>query len=222
MSSWNATNPWLLRAAAAVALLLPLVAAAGCQAASAEGVLPGEQLYRGCESCHGVAGEGDQAIGAPNIAGLPQWYVVRQLQHFRDGLRGKHPDDVEGLKMRPMSLQLRSEAEVEAVAGYVAGLTPVAPDSTLTDVDPATGQPFYTVCAACHGPQGQGNQDLSAPPIARLDDWYILRQLDKFKSGVRGRAGTDAPSLQMAGMAMTVPPDAVDDVAAYVGTLSGR
>ena len=45
---------------------------------------------------------------------------------------------------------------------------------------------FSTVCSACHGPNGGGNQALLAPSIAGLDEWYIVLQLDKFRAGWRG------------------------------------
>jgi cytochrome c553 len=191
----------------------------GACGASGAAAISGQQLYGACESCHGQTGEGTALIGAPAIAGLPSWYLTTQLQNFRAGRRGKHPDDPEGLRMRAMSLQMMSDAEVTAVVGYIAALPAVAPARTLTSADPGMGQPLYAVCLNCHGPDGQGNEALKAPPIARLDDWYIARQLRKFQTGVRGRAEGDVTGLQMAAMAATVPPDSVDHLAAYVRTL---
>ncbi len=191
-----------------------------CGRASGAPAVSGRALYGSCESCHGAAGEGNALIGAPKIAGLPRWYLIHQLQSFRSGLRGKHPDDLEGLRMRAMSQQMASEAEIEAVVDYIAAMPPVTPDRTLTAADPAAGQALYAVCQACHGPQGEGSEAVKAPPIARLDDWYIARQLRKFQAGVRGRAENDTTGLQMAAMAATVPPDQVEHIAAYVRTLA--
>ena len=42
--------------------------------------ITGRDLYRSCESCHGVSGEGDTKVEAPQIAGLPAWYVSSQLE----------------------------------------------------------------------------------------------------------------------------------------------
>ena len=64
-----------------------------------------------------------------------------------------------------------------------------------------------------------GNADPSGSPTP-FEDWYVARQLRKFQTGVRGRNPEDAIGLQMSGMAMTVPPDSVDHVAAYVHGLS--
>src|SRR6185503_19115150 len=100
-------------------------------------------LYASCAPCHGESGEGKPDLAAPKIAGLPQWYVVLELHKFRDGLRGKHPDDVEGLRMRAMSRQMMTDAEVERVSTYVAGLPHVSTDPTLTGADPAGGQTAF-------------------------------------------------------------------------------
>ena len=35
-----------------------------------------------CVTCHGVDGRGNEAIGAPKIAGMEAWYVRDQLQGF--------------------------------------------------------------------------------------------------------------------------------------------
>ena len=182
--------------------------------------ITGRDLYRSCESCHGVSGEGDTKVEAPQIAGLPAWYVSSQLERFQQGLRGKHPDDVEGLRMRAMASQMMSKAEIEAVASHIAGLTPRPKAAPALKGDPAAGASFYAVCGACHGPKGEGIQQMNAPPIAVFEDWYIARQLRKFQTGVRGRITEDPVGLQMSGMAMTVPPESVDNVAAYVHGLS--
>lgn len=122
--------------------------------------------------------------------------------------------------MRAMSFQMMSGAEIDAVAEYLAGLTPRPKAAPALNGDAQAGQSFYAVCAACHGPKGEGIQQMNAPPLAAFEDWYVARQLRKFQTGVRGRNTDDAVGLQMSGMAMTVPPDAVDNVAAYVHGLS--
>ncbi len=192
-----------------------------CSSGTASGreTATGAQLYQACESCHGPAGAGDIVQQAPAIAGLPAWYVASQLERFQTGLRGKHPDDIEGLKMRPMSLQVNSAAQRETVAAYIAGLTPVRSAATLRDADAAAGEQSFVMCIACHGMKGEGNQELNAPPLAGLDDWYVALQLRKFRSGIRGAVPGDAIGPTMAAMSMAVQPDAVADLAAYVHAL---
>jgi cytochrome c oxidase subunit 2 len=207
-----------LSAAASCLAAVLFTTACGSAAASRE-TATGAQLYQACESCHGPEGAGIALQGAPAIAGLPEWYVASQLERFQTGLRGKHPDDVEGLKMRPMSLQVNSAAQRQAVAAYVAGLAPAPNPASLTGVDAATGEQTFAMCVACHGMKGEGNQALNAPPLAGLDDWYVALQIRKFKTGIRGAVPGDTVGPVMAAMSMAIQPDAVDDVAAYVHAL---
>ena len=51
------------------------------------------------------------------------------------------------------------------------------------DGDPTRGQILAEDCADCHGRDGMGDPDI--PPIAMLDEAYILEQLRAFKSGER-------------------------------------
>lgn len=195
-----------------------LTSACGSSAAGRE-TATGAELYQACENCHGPAGAGDTLQGAPAIAGLPAWYVASQLERFQTGLRGKHPDDVEGLRMRPMSLQVNSEAQRNAVAAHVASLPSTPGTARLTEADASAGEQVFVMCLACHGPKGEGNQAVNAPPLAGLDDWYVALQIRKFRTGIRGSAPNDPIGPVMAAMAMAIQPDAIDDVAAYVHAL---
>ena len=54
----------------------------------------GKSAYAVCVTCHGANGEGNTALNSPKIAGLPDWYVERQLHNFKNGIRGVHPKDI--------------------------------------------------------------------------------------------------------------------------------
>lgn len=185
------------------------------------GALPGKELYGACVHCHGADGLGDEKLGAPSIAGLPSWYVAAQLGKFKAGVRGAHPDDAEGLRMRPMARQMMSDAEVKSVAAWVASMPRVPKPPTLAGGDPGAGAASFATCAACHGPGGQGNESLKAPPIAGQADWYLLRQLQKFKAGVRGADPKDASGATMRPMAMGLTEPAMRNVVAHVSKLAG-
>ena len=179
----------------------------------------GRLLYETCKACHGEKGQGNTAIEAPSILGMPEWYLISTLTKFKDGVRGAHPDDKRGLNMRPMARALKGKEEIEAVAKYVASLDPVKPTHTLNG-DPKKGQPFYATCLACHGPKGDGNVALNSPPINNLPDWYIVNQLVKFKDGVRGTHPKDTTGAQMRPMAMALPDkETMVNLAAYIATL---
>lgn len=89
--------------------------------------------------------------------------------------------------------------------------------------DAAAGALGYTVCAACHGQNGEGNVALNAPKLAGQDTWYMKRQLQQYKQGTRGAHEDDTYGRQMAPMAMTLANDtAIDNVVAYIATLPDR
>ncbi|HEY8520405.1 MAG TPA: c-type cytochrome [Gammaproteobacteria bacterium] len=86
--------------------------------------------------------------------------------------------------------------------------------------DAAAGAASYAVCAACHGAQGEGNQQLNAPKLAGQADWYLRRQLRNYQRGIRGSQPGDLFGPQMAPMAQTVAAEPVlENVLAYIATL---
>jgi cytochrome c oxidase subunit II len=86
--------------------------------------------------------------------------------------------------------------------------------------DPKLGATSYTVCATCHGQQGQGEVAMNAPKLAGQSPWYLKHQLQNFKAGIRGAHAGDVFGQQMAAMAATlVDAAAIDNVVAYIGTL---
>lgn len=213
-----------IRHALLLAGVLAAAASGACSrvdAATTTTSLGGQELYRACVSCHGDEGHGNRAIGAPPIAGLPAWYVENQLKKFKDGARGAHPDDHEGLRMRPMARQMMNDAEVKSVSAHVGSLAPAHVAPTLEGGDAAAGAATFAPCTACHGATGMGNEGLKAPPIAGQADWYLFAQLRKFKSGIRGANPRDAQGAMMRPMALTLPNEqAMLDVVTHVSSLS--
>lgn len=221
MRNTRAVRPSALTAISLKAALISLcVASFGCRPEGVHTPATGQVLFGSCDSCHGLKGEGRKEYGAPAIAGLPAWYIEAQLNKFRTGLRGAHPDDVEGLRMRPMSRQMMSNEEVVAVSKFAAALKPAGAHAATVEGNAEAGKATYGLCTACHGPAGLGNEALKAPPIAGQHDWYLVASLQKFKSGVRGTAPGDQWGSTMRPMAMTLADDqAIKNVVAYVGTL---
>ncbi len=190
-------------------------------AASAGDLERGQLLFNYCTQCHGDTGGGNQLALAPAIAGLGEWYVASQLLNFQTAARGTHPDDVGGLRMHPMSRSLKSEEDTRAVAAYVASLSPNRPEPVVEGGDPNRGAPLFAVCAACHGPDGSGNQALNAPALNHASDWYLLSSLEKYKSGIRGSNPKNGNAVLMRGMAMQLADEqAMKDVVAYIMTFA--
>jgi cytochrome c oxidase subunit 2 len=199
---------------------LPLLSLFGCESAPEDQLAYGQYLFdNNCAQCHQADGNGNPDIAAPGIAGLPAWYVERQLGKFKSGLRAYHEDDAAGLRMRPMARTLFEEDDIPALGAFVAQMPRTLPARTL-EGDPERGRSLYGTCAACHGADGSGNESMSAPPIRQLDDWYLVTQLHNFKGGLRGGLREDTTGGQMAPMARTLADDqAVLDVVAHIQTL---
>ena len=88
--------------------------------------------FAACASCHGLQGEGNQALGAPPIAGQPRWYLTKQLMAFRDGHRGLQPDDTPGLQMRAAMASLPQDDEAfQQLVAFISALR--HPGSSLAD-----------------------------------------------------------------------------------------
>ena len=189
-------------------------------AAQAQDLARGEVVFGYCTQCHGEQGWGEPLSLAPAIAGLPVWFVEGQLNKFRSGLRGTHFDDIAGMRMRPMSLSVKSEEDVKHVAAYVASLPVRKPATTLMGGDPKRGAERYKVCISCHAADGTGNQALTGAPLANLNDWYLLRQLENFKTGVRGTNPKDMFATTMRPMAMQLDEQGMKDVIAYINSLA--
>ena len=179
----------------------------------------GAAQYTVCAACHGPQGQGVAAMNAPKIAGQSDWYLKRQIMSYKNGLRGVHKGDTYGQQMIGMVATLPDEAAVNNVVAHIATL----PDNQLQatiDGDAENGKDIYTVCAYCHGADGMGKQALNAPRLAGSSDWYMARQLDNFKTGVRGAHPKDYYGFQMALMGITLRDEqAINDVIAYINTL---
>jgi cytochrome c oxidase subunit 2 len=62
---------------------------------------------------------------------------------------------------------------------------------------------------------------MNAPPLSQQADWYLLAQLEKFKTGMRGANPKDFTGAQMRAMSSTLQDTtAMRDVVAYIKTLS--
>lgn len=211
--------PSLRTGVASTGLLLAAWLGACNPAPPTPGLARGEALFDTCVPCHGADGQGQQALGAPNIAGLPQWYVEAQLRKFQEGHRGAHPFDTVGIRMKSMAMSLDLEGDLESVAEYVATMPLTALEPVLEGGDPQAGQASYQMCVACHGAEGQGMEAVNSPPLVGQADWYLLAQLEKFKKGWRGANPNDISGATMRPNAMLLDETAMANVVAYIQTL---
>jgi len=114
----------------------------------------GERLFmNNCAQCHGSDAHGSK--GFPNLTD-------------NDWLYGGTPEKIKETltlgrigQMPAMAAAVGTPDEVKNVANYVLSLS----DSPHDSVRAALGKSKFTVCAACHGADGKGNQALGAPNL---------------------------------------------------------
>ena len=82
-------------------------------------VRAGADEYRVCAYCHGKDGAGVQALNAPRLAGMSDWYIERQLQNFRNNVRGAHPQDYYGFQMGLMGQSIYDEQAMTDLVAYI-------------------------------------------------------------------------------------------------------
>ena len=211
--------------------------------------VPGEEMFKACGFCHGNQGQGRQRLDAPPIAALPAWYVERQMHNFIDEVRGYDPGDLPGHQMVLITPMFRNDATVRNVAEYVESLEPGGPpmmrgrgpnaqpepierpfnwesDYAFLEVELSSGNAergkasYQKSCVACHGASAEGVEQLGAPPMINLADWYMARQMQYFRDGVRGGNSGDVYGTQMAAFGRVLADDqAIADVIAYINTL---
>jgi cytochrome c553 len=191
----------------------------GCGVPKA-GMARGQQLFQNCQPCHGQNGAGNLALRTPAIAGLPDWYLKAELTKFKGNIRGAHPDDAEGHRMRPMARTLYHPDDIASVAEYVSKLPKAVVKPVMTGDAVAGQKQYFAICIACHGPDGKGNEAMNAPPLVDQADWYMVTQLKKFKTGMRGAHAEDVSGSQMRAMSSTLTDTtAMHDVVAFIKTL---
>ncbi len=137
-----------------------------------------------CAACHGKQARGSQAIGAPDLTDsdwLHGGSGEALLATILDGRRGAMP---------PMGAALGATG-VEQVAQYVLSLSGRASDP----VKAAMGKQQFAACAACHGPDGKGNQALGAP---NLTDhlWLYGGALARVEQTIREGRNGEMPAFR--------------------------
>ncbi|MBE0627284.1 MAG: c-type cytochrome [Burkholderiales bacterium] len=79
----------------------------------------GRSIYVTCAACHGSNGRGIQAMNAPRLSGMSDWYMVTQLKNFKQGIRGGHANDRYGPQMASMAAMLTDDQATNRVVAYI-------------------------------------------------------------------------------------------------------
>ncbi|MGI9241589.1 MAG: c-type cytochrome [Verrucomicrobiales bacterium] len=74
-----------------------------------------------CIDCHRYNGSGEQVFGSSPLTGFQDWYLSAQIEKYRIGSRGYHPDDEKGMQMRHL-LSYLADGDADDLAAYIATL----------------------------------------------------------------------------------------------------
>jgi cytochrome c oxidase subunit 2 len=139
---------------------------------------------------------------APALAGLPDYYVAAQLEQFRWQLRGAVEDGESGSRSMHAMMGQMGERMLKAVAQHIASMPPV-PSVPSVHGDVERGKVLYgEMCASCHGVNAQGNAAKESPPLYVFQDWYLVRQMQKFRDGTRTPSVGNTDAVKMHGLAV--------------------
>jgi cytochrome c553 len=198
--------------------LVPLLLTVAISATSGAAAQADDFGY--CLVCHGSDAAGNVAIAAPNLTILSEDYLRAQLEGFQLGYRGQAADDHAGHSMASAARALRGPDAVDAAVAFITQYPPVLAASTLQG-DTERGAALYASCATCHGAAGEGSESLGAPALAGQNDWYLLKQLNDYRSGARGAAPGDRQGTIMRSASSLIADDAMAaDLVAYIASLA--
>lgn len=173
-----------------------------------------------CAQCHGASGQGNDALGAPNLTQLSATYIQRQLKGFRAGWRKSDDSYTQTMIAAIASL----DAPVLASATSAIDAFPAINRSAgaIQASNAERGKDLYNAyCSACHGTTGIGNDALGAPNLLGLSQNYLSRQYLHFAEGRRGGHPHDRYGQQMARLAKALrDPRLIDDISTYVASLA--
>jgi cytochrome c553 len=149
-----------------------------------------------CAACHGRQAFGDGPREIPALAGQRQSYLIVQLAHFIDGDRPG--SELHGPAMHD-ALQPPDVKRAQSLRDLGAWLSG-APSNREPEQGPgqalATGKRTYvSVCAGCHGVNGEGGEPPIAPALAGQHYSYLLTELRRFSSGHLAHAPGLLPTI---------------------------
>jgi cytochrome c oxidase cbb3-type subunit 3 len=120
----------------------------------------GDRLFmNNCAQCHGSDARGSK--GFPNLTDT-DWLHGGTHDKIKETLvKGRIGN------MPPMAAAVGSPEDVRNLAHYVLSLSNSPHDALRASL----GKPKFVACAACHGPDGKGNQTIGAPNLT--DDIWL-------------------------------------------------
>ncbi|MDO6441449.1 MULTISPECIES: cytochrome c [unclassified Marinobacter] len=176
----------------------------------------GKQSAVACQACHGQGGAKPIMGSYPKISGLGERYMYDQLVAIQENSRS----------IPEMTGQLdgKSEQDLQDLAAYFA-----QQEMPVSQADPdlvekgaalyrggnmASGVP---ACAACHNPQGKGNEPAGYPHLGGQNAEYLVNQLKAYRDGTRA---SNANALIMGDVSARLTDAEIEAVASYISGLN--
>ena len=152
----------------------------------------GKQLYQVCAHCHSTDGHGmEPGIGNfrtlgsyPQLAGQHQSVLIKQILDIRN-LNRDNP------AMYPFSTEryLGGPQNIADVTAYISALSASSDNQHGDGTDLELGKDLYdSMCAKCHGDDGEGDAENFYPRLADQHYQYMLRQFIWIRDGKRRNA----------------------------------
>ena len=205
---WSSSGQHQSEVDKALATMAPLYAGFATQPAEAlaknsQAMAIGERLFaNNCSGCHGSDARGSK--GFPNLTDN-DWLYGGSHDKIKETITGGRQGN-----MPPMAAAVGSAEDVKNVANYVLSLS----GSTHNAASAEAGKAKFAACAACHGPDGKGNQALGAPNLTDkiwlhgFGEAAIMAMINNGKANV------------MPAQAQRLSPEQIHVLAAYVWNLS--
>lgn len=176
----------------------------------------GKQSAVACQACHGQGGAKPIMGSYPKISGLGERYMYDQLVAIQENSRS--------IPQMTGQLDGKSEQDLQDLAAYFA-----QQEMPVSQADPdlvekgaalyrggnmASGVP---ACAACHNPQGKGNEPAGYPHLGGQNAEYLVNQLKAYRDGTRA---SNANALIMGDVSARLTDAEIEAVASYISGLN--
>jgi cytochrome c553 len=202
------------------ALMLIAIASSALTATGSE-LAEGKKLFdQMCASCHGPTAQGSESLHAPPLAGQYADYVIRQVTHFKSGLRAGEPGTPANL-MQTIASGIPDIQVVKPIAAYLEKLKPISTKARAPQ--PVQVRGVFGICVGCHNAQAEGIQSMGSARLNMLPEWYLVSQMQAFKNGTRGTHAQDTYGKQMVTIMADLPDEEIiRDLATYIQYLDKK
>lgn len=179
----------------AAALFAVLASAAANHGDPVKGAARSDALF--CGGCHGPGGRSVMPE-YPSLAGQGAAYLEQQLRLFRTGERISQ-------EMASIAASLTDD-DIADLSAYYAAQSPRPAASPSPEPSAAldlyrNGEAARSIqaCAACHGPDGRGDDTTMTPALRSLQAAYVRAQMEAYSRRSRYRSAVP-DGLQRAGV----------------------